>query len=98
MSLGDIPDNVLDLEDPRTSSNHPIRQTTGGHTTQPAGNNQVMLTPQPHLQPSEDASDPLNWANHNKIAILLTVSATAFLADYGSSTGAVTSVVQSNAL
>ena len=97
MSLGEASSNLLDLEDWQPSSNRPIRRKMGGDTIQPAGNDQVILTAQPRL-PSENTSDPLNWTNHKKIAILLTVSATAFLADYGSSTGAVTSVVQSNAL
>lgn len=49
-------------------------------------------------QPSTDPNDPLNWSQSKKNTILLIVSATAFLADFGSSMGAVTSVVQSNLL
>ena len=49
-------------------------------------------------QPSNDENDPLNWSQSKKMMILLIVSASAFLADYGSATGAVTSVVQSNLL
>ena len=49
-------------------------------------------------QPSSDVNDPLNWSQSKKMIILLVVSATAFLADFGSSMGAVTSVVQSNLL
>ena len=49
-------------------------------------------------QPSNDENDPLNWSQAKKMTILLVVSATAFLPDYGSATGAVTSVVQSNLL
>lgn len=49
-------------------------------------------------QPSSDPNDPLNWSQWKKTVVLLVVSATAFLADFGSSMGAVTSVVQSNML
>ena len=49
-------------------------------------------------QPTDDTNDPLNWSQSKKMTILLVVSATAFLADFGSSVGAVTSVVQSNLL
>lgn len=49
-------------------------------------------------QPSSDVNDPLNWSQSKKMSILLVISATAFLADFGSSMGAVTSVVQSNLL
>lgn len=52
----------------------------------------VVLRP----QPSSDVDDPLNWSQSKKMIILLVVSATAFLPDFGSSMGAVTSVVQSN--
>ncbi|KAL8679024.1 MAG: hypothetical protein Q9186_004652 [Xanthomendoza sp. 1 TL-2023] len=45
-------------------------------------------------QPSEDPNDPLNWAQSKKNLTLLIISATAFLADYGSATGAVTLIPQ----
>ena len=51
----------------------------------------IILSP----QPSSDVNDPLNWSQSKKMTILLIISATAFLADFGSSMGAVTSVVQS---
>ena len=54
----------------------------------------IVLSP----QPSSDVNDPLNWSQSKKMSILLVVSATAFLADFGSSMGAVTSIVQSNLL
>ena len=54
----------------------------------------TVLTP----QPSSDPNDPLNWSQWKKMVVLLVISATAFLADFGSSMGAVTSVVQSNML
>lgn len=52
----------------------------------------------PIPRPGGDPNDPLNWSQSKKNTILLIVSATAFLADFGSSMGAVTSVVQSNLL
>lgn len=58
------------------------------------GNTRNMLVQQPQDSPD----DPLNWPRSRKMTILLVVSATAFLADFGSSMGAVTSVVQSNNL
>ncbi|KAL8705095.1 MAG: hypothetical protein Q9201_001778 [Fulgogasparrea decipioides] len=45
-------------------------------------------------QPSEDPNDPLNWSQRKKNLILLIISATAFLPDYGSATGAVTLIPQ----
>jgi MFS family permease len=46
-------------------------------------------------QPSDDPEDPLNWSWAKKHAILFTISAVAFLPDYGSSIGAVTLIPQS---
>lgn len=40
-------------------------------------------------QPSQDPNDPLNWSWFKKHLILIIISATAFLPDYGSATGAV---------
>ncbi|KAL8795388.1 MAG: hypothetical protein Q9195_002129 [Heterodermia aff. obscurata] len=45
-------------------------------------------------QPSSDPHDPLNWSQSKKNLVLLIISATAFLADYGSATGAVTLIPQ----
>jgi hypothetical protein len=45
-------------------------------------------------QPSDDANDPLNWSRYKKHVILFIISATAFLPDYGSATGAVTLLPQ----
>ncbi len=71
----------------QSDSPHPeaLKMTHDGRT---------VLTP----QPSSDPNDPLNWSQWKKTVVLLVVSATAFLADFGSSMGAVTSVVQSNML
>jgi hypothetical protein len=40
-------------------------------------------------QPSDDKNDPLNWSWTKKHTILIIISMTAFLPDYGSATGAV---------
>ena len=45
-------------------------------------------------KPSEDPDDPLNWSRARKHVFLFVISATAFLADYGSATGAVTLLPQ----
>ncbi|KAI4173396.1 MAG: hypothetical protein LQ343_002928 [Gyalolechia ehrenbergii] len=45
-------------------------------------------------QPSADPHDPLNWSQGKKNLILFIISATAFLPDYGSATGAVTLIPQ----
>ncbi|KKK12518.1 hypothetical protein AOCH_000045 [Aspergillus ochraceoroseus] len=45
-------------------------------------------------QPSDSPNDPLNWPSFRKHVVLLVISATAFLPDYGSATGAVTLIPQ----
>lgn len=55
-----------------------------------APDGQTILLP----QPSDDPSDPLNWSKTKKHLILIIVSMTAFLPDYGSATGAVTLLPQ----
>jgi hypothetical protein len=50
-----------------------------------APDNRTILIP----QPSEDPNDPLNWSWFKKHLTLIIISATAFLPDYGSATGAV---------
>lgn len=49
-------------------------------------------------QPSVDPHDPLNWSQGRKNLILIIISATAFLADYGSATGAVTLIPQAQSV
>jgi hypothetical protein len=46
-------------------------------------------------QPSSSTNDPLNWTPFKKNLILIIISCTAFLPDYGSATGAVTLLPQS---
>jgi hypothetical protein len=58
----------------------------------------LKLAPDGHTvlipQPSDDPQDPLNWSSFKKHVILIIISATAFLGDYGSATGAVTLIPQ----
>ena len=81
------------------------------HSAPGSGSNNVVDVGQSaNLNPAQDAYDvispgtindpnnPLNWSDSKKMTILLIVSMTAFLPDFGSSVGAVTSVVQSNLL
>lgn len=45
-------------------------------------------------QPTTDPKDPLNWSVLKKHLFLIIIAVTAFLPDYGSSTGAITNLVQ----
>lgn len=45
-------------------------------------------------QPTSDPNDPLNWSVFKKHLFLFIIAITAFLPDYGSSTGAITNLVQ----
>ena len=49
-------------------------------------------------QPTADPNDPLNWSRVRKNLILFIISATAFLPDYGSATGAVTLIPQAESV
>ncbi|KAJ5218496.1 uncharacterized protein N7498_000595 [Penicillium cinerascens] len=51
---------------------------------------QTILIP----QPSDSPNDPLNWSWFRKHLILIIISCTALLPDYGSATGAVTLLAQ----
>jgi MFS family permease len=55
-----------------------------------ASDGKTILLP----QPSDDPHDPLNWSWKRKHLILIIISMTAFLPDYGSATGAVTLLPQ----
>ena len=45
-------------------------------------------------EPSDSPQDPLNWSWSKKHTILLVLSATAFLPDYGAASGASTQLPQ----
>lgn len=69
---------VIDASDPEHAN---LKRARDGHT---------ILLP----QPSSDPNDPLNWSHFKKHVILIIISMTAFLPDYGSATGAVTLLPQ----
>ncbi|KZS89859.1 MFS general substrate transporter [Sistotremastrum niveocremeum HHB9708] len=72
---------IIEEDDSSTQSKEPLKLAKDGHT---------ILIP----QPSDDPNDPLNWSLSRKFVILFVISATAFLPDYGSATGAVTLLQQ----
>lgn len=65
-----------DLNNPSLANDHGLKTTPDG----------TILIP----QPSSSTNDPLNWTQFRKHLILIVISCTAFLPDYGSATGAVT--------
>ncbi|KAK2879567.1 hypothetical protein FQN49_000761 [Arthroderma sp. PD_2] len=69
---------VLDVSVARTAG---LKTAEDGHT---------ILVP----QPSDSPDDPLNWSASKKWVVLLIISFTAFLPDYGSAVGAVTLLPQ----
>jgi hypothetical protein len=58
----------------------------------------LKLAPDGHTilipQPSDNPNDPLNWSWWKKHVVLIIISMTAFLPDYGSATGAVALIPQ----
>lgn len=97
MTTGSEYEKDLQTRDSETfpgNTNHAESGTRQLGALKTTHNGLTMLSP----EPSSDVNDPLNWSQSKKMSILLVVSATAFLADFGSSMGAVTSVVQSNLL
>lgn len=83
-SWGEEHGYILDVEVLKTITPH-------WQDYQLAADGKTVLIP----QPSQDSNDPLNWTPVKKHIILFVVSATAFLPDYGSATGAVTLLPQS---
>ena len=94
---GDSNDVDIDLETYGEEHGYPLdvevlKQITPKWANyQLANDGQTVLIP----QPSSDPNDVLNWSWQKKHAILFVISATAFLPDYGSATGAVTLIPQS---
>ncbi|KAI9800786.1 MAG: hypothetical protein M1833_003203 [Piccolia ochrophora] len=66
------------------------RDYQGGKDLKLARDGHTILIP----QPSDDPHDPLNWSQFRKHVVLIIISCTAFLPDYGSATGAVTLLPQ----
>lgn len=75
------------LHEYRTKEGYILQDTDGQLKHSRDGN---ILIP----QPSDDPDDPLNWSSVKKHVMLLIVSFTALLPDYGSATGAVTLIPQ----
>lgn len=69
------------LNDASLAHEHGLKTTADGNT---------ILIP----QPSDSPNDPLNWTRVRKHVILIIISCTALLPDYGSATGAVTLTAQ----
>ena len=57
----------------------------GSEGVQTTSDKKTILIP----QPSRDPNDPLNWSSLKKHTILLVVTVTAFMPDFGSSMGIV---------
>ncbi|KAF2186415.1 MFS transporter [Zopfia rhizophila CBS 207.26] len=64
---------------------------SGAENLKATPDGKVILIP----QPTDAKDDPLNWSQFKKHAILLVISATAFLPDFSTSIGAVTLIPQS---
>ncbi|KAJ5465294.1 Major Facilitator Superfamily protein [Penicillium daleae] len=67
-----------------------IEKASCAHELKTASDGKTVLIP----RPSDDPADPLNWSQLRKCLVLLVISCTAFLPDYGSGTGAVTLIPQ----
>lgn len=80
-----------DLHEYNEREGYIITETNGAHSNlKHAPDGTTILLP----QPSDDKNDPLNWSWTKKHLILIIISMTAFLPDYGSATGAVTLLPQ----
>ncbi|KAF2264001.1 MFS general substrate transporter [Lojkania enalia] len=87
-----VVENTSPLADNEHSGGYALdasRRDAGNLKTTPDG--KIILIP----QPSDARADPLNWPQWKKNAVLLVVSATAFLPDFSNAIGAVTLIPQS---
>ncbi|ETN45189.1 uncharacterized protein HMPREF1541_10066 [Cyphellophora europaea CBS 101466] len=82
-------ENLTDLHEYNEAEGYVITDTAHLNLKH-APDGQTILLP----QPSDDPRDPLNWSWVKKHTILIIISMTAFLPDYGSATGAVTLLPQ----
>jgi predicted MFS family arabinose efflux permease len=82
-------ENLTDLHEFNETEGYVINDVDHSDLKRAADGRTVLLP-----QPSNDPHDPLNWAWTRKHAILIIISMTAFLPDYGSATGAVTLIPQ----
>ncbi|RVX67272.1 hypothetical protein B0A52_09309 [Exophiala mesophila] len=84
-------ENVTDLHEFQNDEGYVIDASDPQHASlKRAPDGTTILLP----QPSSDVNDPLNWTRFKKHLILIIISLSAFLPDYGSATGAVTLLPQ----
>jgi hypothetical protein len=82
------PQEIIDLEAVGEREGYVLNDASLAHDQglKTAADGTTILIPQPSASPN----DPLNWTSYRKHLILIVISCTAFLPDYGSATGAVT--------
>jgi hypothetical protein len=80
---------IEDLHEYNEQSGYIITDTAHDNLKRAKDGTTILLP-----QPSDDPNDPLNWSTFRKHLILIIISMTAFLPDYGSATGAVTLLPQ----
>jgi hypothetical protein len=85
----DIKASSVILSDEKPASSSPDFDNEPSKELSEKGGDQIL-----DPQPSSDPNDPLNWSWAKKHLFLIIVACTAFLPDYGSSTGAITNLVQ----
>lgn len=92
----DTHETALDLEESGEREGYVLNDTSLAHNRnlKTTSDGQTILIP----QPSESQHDPLNWTHFRKHLILIIISCTAFLPDYGSATGAVTLIPQAKSV
>ena len=85
------PSTIEDIHEHKESEGYFVHAADDPHQNlKLAVDGHTILIP----QPSDSPHDPLNWSRTRKHVILFIISATAFLPDYGSATGAVTLLPQ----
>lgn len=83
---------IDDLEEVGEREGYILNDTSLAHDRglKTTADGQTILIP----QPSDSPNDPLNWTQFRKHLILIIISCTALLPDYGGATGAVTLTFQ----
>jgi hypothetical protein len=89
------PDHSIEESNPEKGSNvitagEEQEPSTPTHSEKHSHDGSTELNP----QPTSDPNDPLNLSVLKKHLFLFIIAITAFLPDYGSSTGAITNLVQ----
>lgn len=90
-----LPQSQLSADEVKEEKGSQVYQSSRRASPDPrdlktAHDGHTILSP----QPSTDPNDPLNWSVFKKHVFLFIIAITAFLPDYGSSTGAITNLVQ----